>query len=114
MSETLTQARSHHKNAVLLLLLSMILLGVFPLDVILPSFPALSTHFNTPSANLALSISLFAIGFSLSQFFLGPLSDRLGRKRLLIIGMLVSLAGAVGCANSAAFSSFIFFLKAHK
>ena len=109
MSETLTQARSHHKNAVLLLLLSMILLGVFPLDVILPSFPALSTHFNTPSANIALSISLFAIGFSLSQFFLGPLSDRLGRKRLLIIGMLVSLAGAVGCANSAAFSSFIFF-----
>lgn len=97
------------KFSILFLLLLMTLLGVFPLDVILPSFPALSEHFDTPSANIALSVSLFAIGFSVSQFFLGPLSDRLGRKRLLLLGLLVSLAGAVGSASCVQFSSFIFF-----
>jgi DHA1 family bicyclomycin/chloramphenicol resistance-like MFS transporter len=96
-----------YKGHTLLLLLSMTLLGVFPLDVILPSFPALSAHFNTPSATIALSISLFAIGFSLSQFFLGPLSDRLGRKRLLIMGMVVAIIGALGCVLSTEFSTFI-------
>ncbi|WP_238536588.1 hypothetical protein [Pseudomonas sp. M47T1] len=63
------------KRSILTLLLAMVLLGVFPLDVILPSFPALSNHFATPSSDIALSISLFALGVAISQFFLGPLSD---------------------------------------
>lgn len=100
---------AHHKASVLLLVLTMVLLGVFPLDVILPSFPAMATHFATPSSNIALSISIFAVGFSISQFFLGPLSDRLGRKRLLIVGMLISIVGAVGCAGSEQFTFFILF-----
>lgn len=109
MPQTLTETSTLRKTSVLILLLSMVLLGMFPLDVILPSFPALAEHFDTPSANIALSISIFAVGFSISQFFLGPLSDRLGRKRLLILGMAVSIAGAVGCLNSTQFSTFILF-----
>lgn len=109
MPQTLTETSTLRKTSVLILLLAMVLLGMFPLDVILPSFPALAEHFDTPSANIALSISIFAVGFSISQFFLGPLSDRLGRKRLLILGMAVSIAGAVGCLNSTQFSTFILF-----
>jgi DHA1 family bicyclomycin/chloramphenicol resistance-like MFS transporter len=109
MTEAVTTRLNQNQTAVLLLLLTMVLLGVFPLDVILPSFPAMSAHFATPSSNIALSISIFAVGFSISQFFLGPLSDRLGRKRLLMIGMLVSIVGAVGCAGSEQFALFVFF-----
>lgn len=109
MPQTLTETSTLRKTSVLILLLAMVLLGMFPLDVILPSFPALAEHFDTTSANIALSISIFAVGFSISQFFLGPLSDRLGRKRLLILGMAVSIAGAVGCLNSTQFSTFILF-----
>ncbi|WP_285425186.1 Bcr/CflA family efflux MFS transporter [Pseudomonas sp. efr-133-TYG-103a] len=97
------------KKSTVVLLLTMVLLGVFPLDVILPSFPALSAHFDTQSSTIALSISIFAVGFSISQFFLGPLSDRLGRKRLLMLGLTVSIVGAWGCAKSTQFETFIAF-----
>ena len=58
------------KGAAVALLLAMVLLGVFPIDVLLPSFPALSAHFATPAADIAFSISLFAIGIALSQLLL--------------------------------------------
>ncbi len=97
------------KRSILILLLAMVLLGVFPLDVLLPSFPALSDHFATPSSEIALSISLFALGVAISQFFLGPLSDRIGRKGLLVLGLAISILGAVGCANTVQFIPFMIF-----
>ncbi len=97
------------KRSILTLLLAMVLLAVFPLDVILPSFPALSDHFATPSSEIALSISLFALGVAISQFLLGPLSDRIGRKGLLVLGLAISILGAVGCATTTQFNPFMIF-----
>lgn len=53
------------------LLMAMVMLGVFPVDVLLPSFPSLSQHFSTTTSEIALSISFFAIGISLSQLLIG-------------------------------------------
>ena len=89
--------------------MTMVLLGVFPLDVLLPSFPALSEHFRTTPAEIAFSISLFAIGISLSQLLIGPLSDAIGRKRLLLAGMAVSIVGATGCILSTEYTWFLVF-----
>jgi DHA1 family bicyclomycin/chloramphenicol resistance-like MFS transporter len=97
------------KSPALLLLTAIVLLGCFPLDVILPSFPALSDYFSTPGANIALSISLFAIGVAFAQLLLGPLSDVLGRKKLLLAGLGVSIIGAAGCILSTQYPWFIFF-----
>lgn len=88
------------KPLIVLLLFTMTLLAVFPLDVVLPSFPALSYYFQTPSSDIALSVSVFAIGLALSALLIGPLSDRLGRKRLLLGGIAVAVVGAVGCVLS--------------
>jgi len=109
MSEVRLGAGSPAKASATVLLLLMVLLGVFPLDVILPSFPALSAHFDIRSSNIALSISIFAIGVSISQFFLGPLSDQIGRKSLLIMGLMISILGAIGCANAVEFATFMIF-----
>jgi len=87
----------------------MTLLGVFPLDVILPSFPALSAHFQTPPSDISLSISIFAVGVAISQLFLGPLSDRIGRKSLLQAGLILSIIGATGCTLTSNFTTFVFF-----
>lgn len=97
------------KRSIITLLLAMVLLGVFPLDVILPSFPALSAYFATPATEITWSISVFAIGVAVSQFFLGPLSDKVGRKGLLILGLMVSIVGAIGCANASDFPAFMAF-----
>ncbi|CAG8864454.1 Inner membrane transport protein YdhC [Pseudomonas fluorescens] len=90
-----------------LLLLLMSLLGVFPLDVILPSFPALATTFDVDISDIALSISLFAVSVGLSQSLIGPLSDVLGRKRLLMAGLIIAIAGAQGCRLATEYPAFI-------
>ncbi|MCQ6256453.1 MFS transporter [Pseudomonas sp. Q11] len=97
------------KPATVGLLLTLTLLGVFPIDVVLPSFPALSEHFARPSSDIALSVSLFAVGIALSQLLVGPLSDAMGRKNLLLIGIIVSAIGATGCVLANDYWSFLFF-----
>ncbi|MEN5140507.1 Bcr/CflA family efflux MFS transporter [Pseudomonas juntendi] len=96
-----------HLNSVLLIL--MCLLGVFPLDVILPSFPALADTFRVDPKQIAYSVSAFAIGVAMAQIVIGPLSDRIGRKRLLLAGLGVSIAGALGCVFSTRYETFMVF-----
>lgn len=97
------------KAATVGLLLMLTLLGVFPIDVVLPSFPALSAHFERPSPDIALSVSLFAVGIAMSQLLVGPLSDAMGRKNLLLIGIIVSAIGATGCVVANDYWSFLLF-----
>ncbi|MDF0730933.1 MFS transporter [Pseudomonas entomophila] len=97
-----------HKLVVVLLLL-MSMLGVFPLDVILPSFPALADYLSVSLKSIAFSVSVFAIGVAVSQAIIGPLSDTLGRKRLLLGGLVVSIIGALGCVFSTGYEGFMFF-----
>lgn len=105
MPETSTTRR----GMAVFLLLSMVVLGVFPLDVVLPSFPALAEHFQRTPSDIALSISLFAICISVSQLLIGPLSDRIGRKSLLLSGVAMSIAGAAGCVRSTYYLEFLLF-----
>ncbi|MFP3492706.1 multidrug effflux MFS transporter [Pseudomonas sp. SIMBA_059] len=109
MPETTDPSNRASKVAAVVLLMTMVMLGVFPIDVLLPSFPALSTHFNTTPSDIALSVSVFAIGISLSQLLIGPLSDALGRKNLLLGGMAVSVLGALGCVWATDYAAFLIF-----
>lgn len=77
------------------LLGSMTLLGVFPLDVMLPSYPALAQHLHIGLADISWFLGLFAIGFALSQLVIGPLSDRYGRGRFLAAGLALAIVGAL-------------------
>ena len=106
MSKAITQAE---KPLLVFWLMTMTLLGVFPLDVVLPSFPALAEHFHTSTTHIARSVSLFAIGFSCSMLLIGPLSDRIGRKKLLLASMVVAILGAVGCLAARNTPQFLFF-----
>ena len=56
------QVARGEQRAMVILLMTMTLLGVFPLDVVLPSFPDLSDYFRTSPSDIALSVSVFAIG----------------------------------------------------
>ncbi|WP_339477636.1 MULTISPECIES: MFS transporter [unclassified Pseudomonas] len=108
----MTDPQNHltaRKPATIALLLTLTLLGVFPIDVVLPSFPALSEHFERPSSDIALSVSLYAVGIALSQLLVGPLSDTMGRKNLLLIGIIVAAIGATGCVLTDGYGAFLFF-----
>ncbi|WP_060514010.1 Bcr/CflA family efflux MFS transporter [Pseudomonas sp. NBRC 111132] len=106
MSQTKTSTHTILRPVLLILLC---LLGVFPLDVILPSFPALAEAFRVEATQIAYSVSFFAFGVAVAQLVIGPLSDRVGRKRLLLGGLGVSIAGAVGCLLSSNYEIFMAF-----
>ncbi|MFJ4196361.1 MFS transporter [Pseudomonas sp. NPDC089534] len=109
MNEGTLAATARQRLGAVSLLLAMVLLGVFPLDVLLPSFPALAEHFRRTPTDIALSISVFAVGIAFAQLLIGPLSDVIGRKGLLLAGMAVSILGAVGCLLSRDYSWFLAF-----
>ena len=109
MDEGHSATTFRHRRGKVSLLLAMVLLSVFPLDVLLPSFPALAEHFRNTRADIALSVSLFAVGIAASQLLIGPLSDVIGRKGLLLAGITVSMLGAVGCLLTTDYVYFLLF-----
>lgn len=85
------------------------LISFFPINILLPSFPALAAKFDTSTAEVALSISLFTLVFAISQLIAGPLSDKFGRKEVLLGCIVVSTLGSIGCALAANYPSFLLF-----
>ncbi len=70
---------------VYLSLLSM--LGFLATDMYLPAFGAMKQDFNTDAGVISASLSVFLAGFACAQLFWGPLSDRIGRKPVLVSGL---------------------------
>jgi DHA1 family bicyclomycin/chloramphenicol resistance-like MFS transporter len=100
---------ANEKPLIIVLLMTMTLLGVFPLDVVLPSFPDMSAWFQTSPSDVALSVSLFAISLAFSVMLVGPFSDMWGRKKLLLGGITIAAIGAAGCAVSSEYNWFLGF-----
>ncbi|WP_457362523.1 MFS transporter [Pseudomonas sp. TE3610] len=98
--------KSPSKASALFLLSVMVALGVFPLDVLLPSYPALADAFGMKLSEVTFFVATFAVGFSISQVVVGPLSDKYGRPIMLKLGLLVSLIGITGCLLSSSQVAF--------
>jgi len=64
----------------------------------LPSFPAIAEEFGASAAQIQLTLSGYMIGFTLGQLGYGPLSDRFGRKYVLLSGITIYIAMTVLCA----------------
>ncbi|MFP2006217.1 purine nucleoside transporter PunC [Klebsiella pneumoniae] len=71
-------------------------LGFLATDMYLPAFAAMQQDLNTSAASISASLSLFLAGFALGQLFWGPLSDRYGRKPVLLSGLAIFAAGCLG------------------
>ncbi|MEH1921141.1 multidrug effflux MFS transporter [Nostoc sp.] len=77
------------------------------IDMGLPAFPTISEALKASSGSVGLTLSLFMLGFALAQLVFGPLSDRFGRKPVLLFGCgLFTLAGAA-CAVAPSIDSLI-------
>lgn len=86
-------------SAFVVLVLSM-LLGIQPVttDLYLPGLPALTQDLGATVAQAQLTLSGMLLAFGLSQLVLGPISDRFGRRPVLLGGLSVYLVAAIGSA----------------
>ncbi|KTD62315.1 multidrug effflux MFS transporter [Legionella shakespearei] len=66
-------------------------------DQYVPSLPAITQFFHSNESTLQLTLSFFMLGLSLSHIFYGPLSDRIGRKPPLMLGVGLSIIGSLCC-----------------
>ena len=90
-----------------LLLATMTGLTSLSIDMSLPAMPQLQETFGAGVSAVQLTLSVFLVGFALGQIFCGPLSDRWGRRPVLLAGLaLFTLAGLV-CAFSTSLAMLV-------
>ena len=94
--------------ALIVLLLSL-LLGLQPLttDLYLPALPILTTDLGGTMPQAQLTLSALLLAFGISQLVWGPLSDRFGRRPILLIGLSAYVLSAVGSAVAPSMSALI-------
>ena len=71
--------------------------GPFVTDFYLPVLPEMTTFFHTSPALASLSLTTGMIGLAVGQVFIGPLTDKYGRKRILVASMLMFAIASVLC-----------------
>ena len=88
----MTQSQ-HTPLAIVFALGFTMMLGPFAIDTYLPAFPAIATAMGVEIKVVSLTISVYMFAIALGQLVGGALSDRFGRRRVLVIGLLL-FAGA--------------------
>lgn len=102
-------------NFILLWILAyMSALAPLATDMYLPSMGAVQESFQTTSANTQLSITVFFVAFAFGQLLYGPISDALGRRKPLVVGIIIYTLTSFACAVANSIHLFVFlrFLQA--
>ena len=68
------------------------------IDGTLPAMPAMAEAFGTDQTSIQLTLSLFMLGVAIGQLVYGPLSDRFGRKPIILASLLINIVATAGCA----------------
>lgn len=85
--------------------LLLVLLAIYPLsgisiDIVVPSLPAIQAAFHLSSMHTQQLINIFLLGFGLSQIFVGPLSDKFGRRSIYLSSLFAYAITSAMLANT--------------
>ncbi len=86
--------------ALTLLLSLLTALGPLSMDMYLPSLPAIADALHAPIAQVQLTISSYLFGFAVGQIVYGPISDRFGRKPVMLAALVLYGVATVLCATT--------------
>lgn len=81
----------------LALLASLAAIDPLAIDLYLPALPAIGHDLGASAAKVQWSVTAFLAGFSLGMLFYGPISDRYGRRPVLLTGLAVFFLASIGC-----------------
>jgi MFS transporter, DHA1 family, multidrug resistance protein len=87
-------------RSLLVILGALVAFGPMSIDMYLPSMPAIAADFGVGLDAVQLTLSTFFLGFAGGQLLYGPLSDRFGRRPVLLTGISAYVATSVLCALS--------------
>ncbi|OCA87227.1 MFS transporter [Pseudobacillus wudalianchiensis] len=83
--------------------------GPFTQTIYAPLIPEVQRQFHTSEFVINLTISIFTLVLALMQIVYGPLADRLGRRKIMLPGILIYIGASIGAALSPSIPVLIFF-----
>ncbi|MBU6954730.1 multidrug effflux MFS transporter [Hahella sp. HN01] len=101
----MTSSSSHSRIAFILAM--AVALGPFAIDTYLPAFPDIATAIGADIHDVSLSISVYILGLAIGQLIGGPLSDRLGRSRIMLTGLGLFLFSCLMLSQSESLASLL-------
>src|ERR1700742_2234272 len=83
----------------LMLMLLVLMTGIAPISLymLVPTLPVLAKTFDSPISLAQMTVSMYMVGIALSQIVMGALSDRFGRRPVLLAGMSLMVAASMAC-----------------
>jgi len=94
------QPRMPSIRTLALLLAGLAMFGPFSIDTIFPAFPAMGASLGADKVEMQQTISIYLLAYALMSLVHGPLSDQVGRRRVILGGLAVFTLASVGCALS--------------
>jgi MFS transporter, DHA1 family, multidrug resistance protein len=95
-----SELASASRRPLLLTLTITCSLGLVASTIYVPSVPAIASALETTVSRVQLTFVGYLAAFAVSMLLLGPLSDRYGRKRTMILALSLSALGSIACAAS--------------
>ncbi|WP_236018780.1 multidrug effflux MFS transporter [Geomonas propionica] len=93
-----TEMSRRQLTVFVLILGALTAFSAMSIDMYLPAFPQMARDLKVPLGTVQLSVSAFLFGSAAGQLFYGPLADRWGRRRPLLVGLSLYVASTIGCA----------------
>ncbi|MGB6104696.1 MAG: Bcr/CflA family multidrug efflux MFS transporter [Pusillimonas sp.] len=73
-------------------------IGPLAIDMYLPAFPAIAAGLGATPGQVERTLASYLLGMAVAQLFYGPLADRYGRKKPLMLGLAIFTVAAIGCS----------------
>lgn len=92
---------------IIVIVASLVAVGPLSIDTYLPSLPAIAAEFGATAALVQQTVSAYFLGLAAGQLLSGPLSDRFGRRRVLLVGLGLYLLASLACVFAATINVLI-------
>ncbi len=91
----------------LALLMAMTAIGPATLNILVPALPGLVTELGSDTGTVQLMLSLYLLSLATAQLLLGPLSDRFGRRPVVLAGLALNVAASLAAIASSSIGALI-------
>lgn len=103
----MTPAQRTVRRSLPWLLAGLSMIGPFSIDAVFPAFPLIGASFQVDDTALQQLVSAYLLTYAVMSLFHGAISDAIGRKPVIVTGMLVYALASVGAASSTSFAMLL-------